>query len=328
MSTTTTHDCSHDIIVLTPIFHEKIWGGRRLADDFGYDIPDGDIGECWAISAHPNGDCTVASGVFAGKTLSELWDEHRELFSAAQGDRFPLLIKILDAREDLSVQVHPDDAYAAEHENGSLGKRECWYVLDAEPNTTIIIGQRAHNRKELACMIDEGRWNDMLNFIPVHKGDFFRIDPGTVHAIKGGTLILETQQSSDVTYRVYDYDRLGVDGKPRELHIQQSLDVVDYDLVPPVSGKVAAPEIDGITNLMTCDNFVVDRVVVSGERMLKQPHPFLCVSVIEGDGTVATSAAGKPHTLTRGSHFIVPAGSGDLTLTGTMTLITSYVPEG
>ena len=321
-------ELSRDIIILEPVFHEKIWGGRRLSEDFGYDIPEGKIGECWAISAHPHGDCVVASGAFVGEKLSHLWDVHHELFGDSKGDRFPLLIKILDAHDDLSVQVHPDDAYAAEHEHGSLGKRECWYVLDAEPHTDIIIGQRAHNRQELAQMIDEGRWDDMLNLVPIHKGDFFRIDPGTIHAIKGGTLILETQQSSDVTYRVYDYDRVGADGKPRELHIQQSLDVVNYDLVPPVSGKVAVPEVDGVTELMACDNFVVKKIAVCGEKVVAQPYPFLCVSVIEGTGSVQVeSNMAQPHTLHKGSHFIAPAQSGDLTFSGDMTLIVSHLPH-
>lgn len=166
-------------------------------------------------------DC---GGPYAGHTLSWLWAEHRELFGNCEGKEFPLLVKILDAKDDLSIQIHPNDEYAAEHENGSLGKTECWYVLDCEPDATIIVGQRAKDRTEAAQMIKDGRWDDMLNVLPIHKGDFFQIDSGTVHAIKTGTLILETQQSSDVTYRLYDYDRPGTDGKLRPLHIEQSLD--------------------------------------------------------------------------------------------------------
>ncbi|MFR7797819.1 MAG: type I phosphomannose isomerase catalytic subunit, partial [Collinsella sp.] len=162
-------------------------GGRQLETVFGYDIPEGPIGECWAISAHPNGDCQIAEGPYAGHTLSWLWAEHRELFGNCESKEFPLLIKILDAKDDLSIQIHPNDEYAAEHENGSLGKTECWYVLDCEPGATIIVGQRAHDRAEAAQMIEEGRWGDMLNVLPIHKGDFFQIDSGTVHAIKTGT---------------------------------------------------------------------------------------------------------------------------------------------
>lgn len=320
-------DTTRDLIFPTPIFHEKIWGGRKLADDFGYEIPDGPIGECWAISAHPNGDCVISGGAWDGMRLSELWDQHRELFGDVEGDRFPLLIKIIDAKDNLSVQVHPDDAYAAEHENGSLGKRECWYVLAADEGTQIVIGQRAHDRAELAGMIDEGRWDDMLNLVPCHVGDFFPIEPGTVHAIQGGTLILETQQSSDVTYRVYDYDRVGDDGKPRELHIQQSLDVVDYAAQAPASGEVTAPEVDGVTELMECPNFVVDRVRVAGEKDVAQPWPFLCVSVIEGSGTVCASEAGVTHEIARGTHFVAPSGCGELSFVGDMTLVTSHLPK-
>lgn len=326
METTHKDAAAPDLIFLRPVFHEKIWGGRELERRFGYDIPDGAVGECWGISAHPNGDCTVEGGEYDGEHLSGLWRDHHELFAGAEGDRFPLLIKILDARDNLSVQVHPDDAYAAKHENGSLGKRECWYVIDAEPGTQIIVGQRAKNRDELAAMIAEGRWDDMLNLVPIHTGDFFRIEPGTMHAIMGGTLILETQQSSDVTYRVYDFDRVQADGTKRPLHIQQSLDVVDYDQVAPTSGEVTAPEVDGVTELMDCPNFDVERVRVSGEKALAQPWPFLCLSVIEGKGTVR-DGAGVEHPVRAGSHFIAPAGSGEVVLSGEMTVICSHLPN-
>lgn len=237
-----------DLIKLTPIFTRR-FSGRQLETVFGYDIPEGPIGECWAISAHPNGDCQIAEGPYAGHTLSWLWAEHRELFGNCEGKEFPLLIKILDAKDDLSIQIHPNDEYAAEHENGSLGKTECWYVLDCEPGATIIVGQRAHDRAEAARTIEDGRWDDMLNVLPIHKGDFFQIDSGTVHAIKTGTLILETQQSSDVTYRLYDYDRPGTDGKLRPLHIEQSLDCIDFNVQAPTDGTVTAPEVDGVTEL-------------------------------------------------------------------------------
>ena len=215
-------DASKGLIVLKPVLHNNIWGGRRL-EQFGYELPDGPVGECWGISAHPHGDCTVDGGPFNGMTLSQLWDEHHELFEGAKGDRFPLLIKVLDALDDLSIQVHPDDAYAMEHENGSLGKHECWYVLDCHEHAHIIVGQHAKSREEFAKLVEENRWHDMENFVPIKKGDFFDIKPGTVHAILGSTLILETQQSSDVTYRVFDYNRRQPDGSLRELHLQPSL---------------------------------------------------------------------------------------------------------
>ena len=308
-----------ELIKLKPIFHDKIWGGRQLQTVFGYDIPEGAIGECWAISAHPNGDCQIENGPYAGQTLSWLWDNHRELFGNCEGKEFPLLIKILDAKDDLSIQVHPNDAYAAEHENGSLGKTECWYVLDCEPGATIIVGQRAKDRAEAAQMIEEGRWSEMLNEVPIHKGDFFQINSGTVHAIKTGTLILETQQSSDVTYRLYDYDRPGTDGKLRPLHIEQSLDCIDFDAQAPTTGSVTAPEVDGVTELESNRIYTVDRVVVDGEKTLAQDWPFVCLSVIEGEGEVCSEPVHK------GSHLLVPSTVATMDLTGKMTLIISHL---
>ena len=308
-----------DLIKLKPIFHEKIWGGRQLETVFGYDIPEGAIGECWAISGHPNGDCEIEEGEYAGHTLSWLWDNHRELFGGIEGKEFPLLIKILDAKDDLSIQVHPNDAYAAEHENGSLGKTECWYVLDCDDGATIIVGQRAKDREECAQMIEEGRWNDLLNEVPIHKGDFFQINSGTVHAIKTGTLILETQQSSDVTYRLYDYDRPGADGKLRPLHIQQSLDCIDFDAQAPTTGTVTAPEIDGVTELEKNDIYTVDRVRVTGAKQLAQTWPFVCLSVIDGEGTVCCEPVHK------GSHLLVPSTVTSIDLDGSMELIISHL---
>lgn len=316
----------HELIFLEPVFHEKIWGGRELADDWGYKIPDGPIGECWAISAHPNGDCKVVGGTFDGKHLSEVWKEHREVFGAVpdgrggEAEQFPLLVKILDAKDDLSVQVHPDDEYAEKNENGSLGKKECWYVLGCKEGGTIIVGQKAKDAAEFQQMVDEGRWSELLNEVPIHEGDFFQIDPGTIHAIKGSTVILETQQSSDVTYRVYDYDRKQADGTTRPLHIEQSVECVDFDQKPAQSGAVTTPIIGGIQHLADTDRYLVDLIHVNGEKVFSAIPTFRCVSVIEGEGTVAGVE------VKRGVHFIIPAAFGDVDCSGTMKLIVSRVP--
>lgn len=310
------------IIELVPVFKEKIWGGRKLETEFGYEIPAGPVGECWAISAHPAGDDEIASGEYAGRTLSWLWDEHRELFGNCEGDRFPLLVKIIDAKDDLSIQVHPDDDYAAEHENGSLGKKECWYVLSAEPGQTIVVGQRAHSREEFAQMVEEGRWSELLNEIPIKAGDFFQIDPGTVHAIKGGTVILESQQSSDVTYRVYDYDRKQDDGTLRPLHMQQALDVIDFDCAPLTSGEV---ELSGpVTTLEQNECYTVDLVRVGedgcpAELVVETPHPFTCISVIEGEGVV------NGREVKKGTHLLALSACDVLELSGTMQVVLSYL---
>jgi len=153
---------------------EDLGRTRKLETEFGYEIPDGLVGECWSISAHPNGDCVIEGGAWNGRYLSDLWTNEPQLFGGAKDDRFPLLIKILDAHDYLSVQVHPDDAYASEHENGSLGKSECWYILEADPDARIMIGQKAHDRDELAAMVREHRWSELLNEIPIHGGRLLR----------------------------------------------------------------------------------------------------------------------------------------------------------
>ena len=308
-----------ELLFMDPVFKEAIWGGTKLRDVFDYEIPSDTTGECWAISGHANGMSRVAGGRFDGKTLGELWNEEPEIFGNYPGSQVPLLIKIIDAKNDLSIQVHPDDAYAGEHENGSLGKTECWYVLDCEPGATIIVGQRAKNRAEAAQMIEEGRWDDMLNVLPINKGDFFQIDSGTVHAIKTGTLILETQQSSDVTYRLYDYDRPGTDGKLRPLHIEQSLDCIDFDAQAPTDGTVTAPEVDGVTELESNPCYTVDRVRVDGSKTLDQRWPFMCLSVIDGEGTIC----GDP--VHKGSHLLAPSTVSTIDLKGKMELIISHL---
>lgn len=307
------------ILRLKPIFQDKIWGGNRLNTVFGYTIPTETTGECWAISGHPGGDCRIENPEFAGETLGSLWNTRRDLFGSMQGDTFPLLIKIIDAKDDLSIQVHPDDAYANAHENGSLGKTECWYVLDCDPDATIVIGHNASTKEEMAQMIREDRWDELIRKIPVHKGDFFQIDPGCVHAIKGGTLILETQQSSDVTYRFYDYGRLQ-DGKPRQLHIAQSLDVTTVPFHADAPEQTVTTKDDAtITHLVTCRYYSVYRAVVKGTAAFSWDKPFVNVSILSGEGTLD----GTP--VKKGDHLLVCADYGDMTVSGDLEMIYSHV---
>ncbi len=245
----------NNLIFLKPIFHEKIWGGNRLNTVFNYEIPSEKTGECWAISAHKNGDCEVLNGSHAGQTLSYLWAHHRDLFGNVEGDYFPLLTKILDASDDLSVQVHPDDEYGLRHE-GELGKTECWYILDADEDAELIFGHHAQTKEEFIQLVESNNWDQLLRKVKVKKGDFFHVPTGTVHALKKGTLVLETQQSSDTTYRLYDYDRLGDDGCPRPLHLKQSIDVA---LIPHEETKLELKKhiLDDsvVTTLVECDFF-------------------------------------------------------------------------
>ena len=308
------------ILFLEPVFKQMIWGGRQLADQFGYEIPGDRTGECWAVSAHPNGDCVVREGAYQGKTLSQLWREEPGLFGNSDLDRFPLLVKIIDAKDDLSIQVHPDDAYAGENENGSLGKTECWYILDCPEGASLVVGHNAGSRQELQEMIEQERWGELVREIPVKKGDFIQINPGTVHAIKGGLMILETQQNSDITYRVYDYGRL-TDGKPRQLHVKQSIDVITVpapSAADSVKSALALPE-NTLNELISCDYYTVWKLDVAGVMSFEQTHPFLIMSVIEGEGSV------DGRRICKGDHFILPQSYGTAELRGEMTLIASSV---
>ncbi|WP_167959323.1 mannose-6-phosphate isomerase, class I [Anaerosporobacter faecicola] len=311
---------TEQILFLEPVMKEVLWGGTRLRDDYHYAIPSEHTGECWAVSAHDHGDCLVACGAYQGQTLSRLWKEHRELFGDMEGERFPLLVKIIDAKQDLSIQVHPDDEYAKQKENGSFGKMECWYILDCDQDASIVIGHHAKNKEEVAQMIHEGRFEAFIRTIPIKKGDFFQINPGTVHAIKGGTLILETQQNSDITYRVYDYGRL-TNGKPRELHIEKSIDVIQAPFEE--SAAVTKREIKqgqamDREMLVTCKYYTVEKQDVHGNITMPQDKRFLIYSVIDGKGMI------DGVTIKKGTHFILPTGYGDFTLEGTMSLICSY----
>lgn len=310
------------ILMLKPVFTHNIWGGTRLHNDFGYDVEGNDIGECWGIAAHPNGAATITNGECKGMTLAEAFKNRPELFGNIGGEVFPLLIKIIDANDNLSIQVHPDNAYARVNENGSLGKTECWYIIDCPENADLVVGHNAGTREELASMIHEGRWNEFIRKIPIKKGDFIQIDPGTVHAITSGCLILETQQNSDITYRVYDYGRLQ-NGKPRELHVEKSIDVISVPAKSAEDSISHTPErSESATDLLIENSFYkVFKITVNGTLDFEQKYPFLNVSVIEGEGEINNTPVKK------GSHLILTNACKDARFTGKMTIIASTVAK-
>ncbi|EMF0099144.1 mannose-6-phosphate isomerase, class I [Enterococcus hirae] len=306
---------------LKPVFQEKIWGGSRLRSVFGFDIPNDKIGEDWAISAHPHGVSVVENGEYQGQKLDELWQNHKELFGNPTEPVFPLLIKILDAEDELSVQVHPDDAYGMKHE-GELGKTECWYIIDAEPGAEIIYGHHAKTREELAEMIQEGRWDGLLKKVPVKKGDFFYVPSGTIHAIGKGIMILETQQSSDTTYRVYDYDRKDANGNTRELHIQQSIDVTT---VPAITPQIQMKEVrkgnSSIVTYLETEFFNVYEWDIKGITSFKKQAPYTLATVINGAGELVVNE--KIYPLTKGASFILPNDVTEWTVQGELSIIAS-----
>lgn len=304
------------ILKIKPVFKEMIWGGHKLRDVYGYEIPSDQTGECWAISAHRNGDCEIADGEYAGKTISWLWDHHRELFGNIDGEQFPLLVKIIDAKDDLSVQVHPNDEYAKEHED-SLGKTECWYVLQADEGTKMVMGHHAQTREEFVKAIEEDDYDHLLNSFEINRGDFFYIPSGTLHAICSGSLIYEAQQSSDITYRVYDYHRKDKEGKERQLHVQQSIDVTNVPANLEVNQLFVNTHLDhgSKTTYVESEFFKVDCYRLTGENIIKNNHPFQMVSILDGEGTMNGDEVKK------GEHFIVCSDQKEVIYDGTMTVM-------
>jgi mannose-6-phosphate isomerase len=307
-----------DLLKLKPIFQERIWGGTRLRDQFDYEIPSDQTGECWAISAHRNGDCTIENGVLQGKKLSEVYHNHRDLFNNCDHPTFPLLTKILDASNDLSVQVHPDDEYGLKHEN-DLGKTECWYIIDCDEGAEMIFGHHAKTKEELIVMIENNEWDAFLKRIKIKPGDFFYVPSGTLHALCKGTLVLETQQSSDTTYRVYDYDRTDDKGNKRDLHIKQAIDVTtvphqDTNVLPQVIEEQGVQT----TRFVSSKFFTVEKWLVNGQ-MHQAVNKFLLVSVLDGEGLI------NGDKIMKGDHFIVTSQCKDITIEGDLELIVSHL---
>ncbi len=309
-------------IFLQPEFKERIWGGSKLKEIFNYAIPSHETGEAWSISGHTNGPSKILNGELEGQTLAEAWEKHRELFGNEEGQEFPLLVKILDSKKDLSVQVHPDDQYAREIEGENYGKTECWYVIDCEEGSEIIFGHHAESKDQLTEMVKDGRWDQLLRRISVKPGDFFYVPSGTIHAIGAGIQILETQQSSDITYRVYDYDRVGKDGKKRELHLERSLAVTNVPHEDPQINRAQVLEA-GLTKetLVEENYFSVWHWELDGKSPVIEPTSYLLVSVLSGNGKIEIS--GNAHSFTKGDHFIVPATVDHFLLDGKASIIVS-----
>lgn len=311
-------------LFLKPVFKERIWGGTALKTDFNFDIPNEYTGECWAISAHPNGASVIENGLYEGVALNDLWEKRPELFGHPNGEVFPLLTKILDANMDLSVQVHPEDSYAKVNENGELGKTECWYILDCKNDAEMIFGHNAKTKDELIKHIEKGEWSNLLRRVKIKPGDFFYVPSGTIHALCEGTLVLETQQSSDTTYRVYDYDRKDSNGNLRELHLDKAIDVTT---VPhqdtSMEFKTEEKENIKINTFVDSDFFTVYKWDVNGKAYLSYNDKYLLLSVIKGNGTLIHND--KEYDLTKGFNFIIPVGFGEFVLDGACEIIVSHI---
>ena len=300
-----------EILKLQPIFKDYIWGGQRLREDFGFqsDLPK--LAEGWMLACHQAGMNTIDGGSYDGQPLEQVVESvGKETLcgtNAARFPYFPVLIKLIDAKDNLSIQVHPDNDYARRVEN-EFGKTEMWYVLEAEPGASLYYGfTHEISKEELERRIQDNTLTDVLNAVPVHKGDCFFIPSGTLHAIRKGIVVAEIQQNSNVTYRIYDYGRLGADGKPRQLHIPQALDVTLRE--PP-----KAQDFRG--HLAQCDYFTVDAVEDGFEDVCDETS-FTSLLVLEGKGTLTETATGESLPIRKGQSLFLPAGTGAYAVTGT-----------
>jgi mannose-6-phosphate isomerase len=308
---------------------ERVWGGRAL-EQFGLELPDGAIGEGWMIGDHPNGTTKVVNGELAGLGLDEIREQYgREWFGtrgfSEKNGRFPLLIKLLDCNDDLSVQVHPTDVYDR-LPVGELGKTEMWYILSAKPGAKIIYGlKEGIDRSAMESAINEGRIMDTLQEVPVEAGDAFYIPAGTVHALCSGVVVAEIQQNSDTTYRLYDYDRPGLDGKLRELHVEDSLNVIAYEGAGAQRMKTDGVSAGEWLSIATSPYFQVEKGIVEGPLSLStSPESFVILVIADGEGQVRYS--GGELDAKAGQCFLLPATLGDYELSGSMTVLRSVVP--
>ena len=307
-------------IKFEPLYYEKVWGGRAIGK-YRKDLPEGEVGESWDLSCHDNGMSRVKDGNFKGETLGNLIDRHGEALvgTAISLERFPLLVKMLHAKDKISIQVHPSDDYALKHEN-SLGKTEVWYVLDAEPNANMVLGVKDCTKEQFEKAAKSGELEPYLNRIPVKKGDVYFIQSGLVHAMEG-VVVVEIQQNSDVTYRAYDY------GRPRQLHMKQVLDVMDINLKG-----------ENITGLTTCKNhysktyycydknFSLERYDIIGEvKETSDEERFYIFYCIEGNGKIVSK--GYEQIMEVGDTILIPATLGEYKISGQLSVLKSYVPN-
>jgi len=315
-------------LTFRPVLRDYIWGGRRLETLFGRHLPPGIVAESWEISGHPSGPTVAEAGSWSGHTLPEILDcwgprlVGPRASWALERKRFPLLVKLLDAQEDLSVQVHPDDTYALLHEQGELGKTEMWRVLHADPGARLILGVRdGTTRQSFVDALQAGRLEAVLSHLPVKAGDAVSIPAGTIHALLAGVVVTEIQQNSDATYRVYDWGRTGADGQPRPLHLEKALDVVDFSRVSP---GIVAPHVlersGGVRRFELVRNryFVVEELTLTGGSAytgICDGSTLEIWACIAGESMVEW--AGAPVSLPAIRYILLPATLGEFAVRAT-----------
>jgi len=312
-------------IKLTPAVSSTIWGGRRLIDEYGVRTDKENAAEAWVLACHKNGRSVVATGEYAGRTLESVFAEEPGI-CGENGKRFkefPILIKLIDARDDLSIQVHPDEEYARRVEHGA-GKTECWCILDCDEGAELIVGfKKEITKAAFRQAIDDGTLPDIVQKFKVKRGDFFFIEAGVLHAICKGVLLAEVQQNSDTTYRIYDYRRKNPDGTYRELHIDQAVDVT---LTVPYNADCCKVETLDIqkTRLVECELFSLYRVDVKGEyKAVAGAESFVSLLILEGAGELICGE--NTLDLRKGDSVFVPANAGEFAVIGTVELLETRI---
>ncbi|MEI6286105.1 MAG: type I phosphomannose isomerase catalytic subunit [Bacillota bacterium] len=296
-----------------PIYKQMLWGGSKFQSLYNREIPGADTGESWDLSCHRSGMSVVSNGALAGKTLEQLLAEYpQEIFgSGAQPKQFPLLVKLIDANDNLSVQVHPNDDNA-DRAKGENGKTEAWYILAAEPGAKLIFGLIDGTTKEqFAALVATGSVEQALRQVPVKTGDIISVPAGIVHALTSGVVVAEVQQNSDTTYRIYDYNRVGTDGKGRELHVDAALRVIDFG---------EQPAVDFSKRSILTPFFSMGEIVVDGEHSDNTNGGYLIYIVLDGCGTISWNV-GETENLTKGETILIPAAVGAVQLHGNMKIL-------
>ena len=301
------------VLKLKPSCKDYLWGGHRLVEEYGKEYDGEILAETWELSCHPDGPSTIVNGAYAGKTLEEYIEaEGKEVLgtNCRRFRDFPILTKFIDAKQDLSIQVHPDNRYALKNE-GQYGKTEMWYVVDAGKEAFLYYGfKKEVSKEEFARRIREDTLLEVLNAVPVQKGDVLFIESGTIHAIGKYILIAEIQQNSNVTYRVYDYGRVGKDGKKRDLHIEKAIAVTNR--VPLIKSRSSYPHV------ADCDYFTVDKLNLDGRMMCRvegtvSEESFVSILILDGEGVVS---CGNKVSYQKGDSLFLPAGSGAYVIEG------------
>ncbi len=311
------------IFKMKPVYKDYLWGGNKLKSEYGKDTPYERTAESWEIAFHKNGESQVAGGIDDGKTLSEIIKIYKEKLLGdkiykGEETKFPLLVKLIDAKDNLSIQVHPDDEYAKTNEGGEYGKTEMWYVLEAEKGAGLICGfKKDITKAEFIKSIKNNTLIDYVNFIECKKGDYFFIPSGMLHAIGKGLLIAEIQQSSDTTYRVYDYERRDSSGKARELHINKAIDVVNFKKTPLPKNIIK----EGV--LVTCPYFTTEKLVVKENvDVVVDKESFEIFIVCDGAVTINDKNYKKGDTL------LIPAYIGSVHIEGDAVILRIFIMNG